>query len=330
MLVPNRHASSNSYRYGFQGQEKDNEIKGEGNSLNYTFRMHDPRVGRFFARDPLTKSYPWNSPYAFSENRVIDGVELEGLEFDKKLNKDNILSRANYLKKNPISINQGGAGTCTIAAVTYLWIKRDGEGFVKAMMDLYDKGDVRANDYDIYPDSHLYDVDVLNNKDVYWGQGEKFQTDWMVTSSIQDSQNSFYDFDGLSSDTKGAGNDLEDKISLMKKLPGYDTVTSTNFEERGTSGSEIMKEIISKREGGNDVLLGIDANAISKGLPADARHSVAYINGSYSTYKNKQGEIFHKFKVQSWGKEHMFDINEKDLNKYIFNAVYGKDEKKSE
>jgi RHS repeat-associated protein len=80
MLIPNRHGSSNSYRYGFQGQEKDDEIKGEGNSLNYTFRMHDPRVGRFFAVDPLTKDYPWNSPYAFSENRVLDAIELEGLE----------------------------------------------------------------------------------------------------------------------------------------------------------------------------------------------------------------------------------------------------------
>ncbi|MDF1674366.1 MAG: hypothetical protein P1U44_01525 [Vicingaceae bacterium] len=28
----------------------------------------------------MTKDYPWNSPYAFSENRVIDAVELEGLE----------------------------------------------------------------------------------------------------------------------------------------------------------------------------------------------------------------------------------------------------------
>jgi hypothetical protein len=42
--------------------------------------MHDPRVGRFFAVDPLAGKYPWNSPYAFSENRVIDGFELEGLE----------------------------------------------------------------------------------------------------------------------------------------------------------------------------------------------------------------------------------------------------------
>ncbi|TSJ41858.1 RHS repeat-associated core domain-containing protein [Fluviicola chungangensis] len=69
-----------SYRYGFQGQERDDEIKGEGNSLNFEYRMHDPRLGRFFALDPLTKDYPWNSPYAFSENNVIHCLELEGLE----------------------------------------------------------------------------------------------------------------------------------------------------------------------------------------------------------------------------------------------------------
>lgn len=48
--------------------------------MNYTYRMHDPRIGRFFAIDPLAPDYPWNSPYAFSENVVIDHIELEGLE----------------------------------------------------------------------------------------------------------------------------------------------------------------------------------------------------------------------------------------------------------
>ena len=80
MLLPNRHGGDVGYRYGFQGQEKDNEIKGEGNSLNYTFRMHDPRIGRFFATDPLTHEYPWYSPYQFSGNKVIAYLELEGLE----------------------------------------------------------------------------------------------------------------------------------------------------------------------------------------------------------------------------------------------------------
>jgi RHS repeat-associated protein len=76
----NGYVVSGGYRYGFQGQEMDDEVKGKGNSVNYKYRMHDPRVGRFFAVDPLAKSYPWNSVYAFSENQVIEAIELEGAE----------------------------------------------------------------------------------------------------------------------------------------------------------------------------------------------------------------------------------------------------------
>ena len=75
-----RGGSVSDYRYSFQGQESDNEVKGNGNSINFEFRMHDPRVGRFFALDPLKAKYPHNSPYAFSENKVIHAIELEGLE----------------------------------------------------------------------------------------------------------------------------------------------------------------------------------------------------------------------------------------------------------
>ncbi len=72
--------SIGKYFYGFQAQEVDNEIKGNGNSVNFEYRMHDTRIGRFFAVDPLSKSYPWNSSFAFSENKVIAWLELEGLE----------------------------------------------------------------------------------------------------------------------------------------------------------------------------------------------------------------------------------------------------------
>jgi len=62
--------------------------------------MHDTRIGRFFAVDPLAGSYPHNSPYAFSENRVIDAVELEGLEqvryftVDEKGNRTEVVDMA--------------------------------------------------------------------------------------------------------------------------------------------------------------------------------------------------------------------------------------------
>jgi hypothetical protein len=67
------------YRYGFQGQETELELW-NGESSFFKYRISDNRIGRFFAIDPLMAKYPHNSPYAFSENRVIDGIELEGLE----------------------------------------------------------------------------------------------------------------------------------------------------------------------------------------------------------------------------------------------------------
>ena len=68
------------YRFGFNGQLKDNEIYGEGNAYSFEYRIHDPRIGRFLSVDPLFKDYPWNSPYAFAENDVIRCRDLEGAE----------------------------------------------------------------------------------------------------------------------------------------------------------------------------------------------------------------------------------------------------------
>jgi hypothetical protein len=80
MQMPGRkyQAGSASYRYGFQNQETDPELW--GGAISYTYRVEDPRLNRFFSVDPLAAKFPWNSPYAFSENRLIDGRELEGLE----------------------------------------------------------------------------------------------------------------------------------------------------------------------------------------------------------------------------------------------------------
>jgi RHS repeat-associated protein len=75
-----RTMESDFYRYSFQKQEKDDELKGKGNSWNFEYRMYDSRVGRFFSTDPLEMNFPHSSPFSFSENRVIDAFEMEGLE----------------------------------------------------------------------------------------------------------------------------------------------------------------------------------------------------------------------------------------------------------
>lgn len=76
--LANRTWSVEEYRNGFQKQESDKELW-EG-AMNYKYRVEDPRLGRFFSVDPLYAKYPYNSNYAFSENVVINAVELEGLE----------------------------------------------------------------------------------------------------------------------------------------------------------------------------------------------------------------------------------------------------------
>jgi RHS repeat-associated protein len=88
------------YRFGFNGQEKDNEIKGTGNSLSFMFRMYDSRLGKFLSVDPLFASYPWNSTYAFAENDVIRAIDLEGLE---KHVITNIYNRKGELTKIKVS-----------------------------------------------------------------------------------------------------------------------------------------------------------------------------------------------------------------------------------
>ncbi len=82
MQMPGRFetAAGHNYRFGFQGQESDNEMDGSKSYYSFSYRVHDSRIGRFLSQDPLRKDFPWNSTYAFAENDVIRAIDLEGLE----------------------------------------------------------------------------------------------------------------------------------------------------------------------------------------------------------------------------------------------------------
>jgi len=81
MLMPGRkYAAENGYRYGFNGKENDNEVKGEGNQQDYGMRIYDPRLGRFLSVDPLSKSFPYYSPYQYAGNMPIYAIDLDGQE----------------------------------------------------------------------------------------------------------------------------------------------------------------------------------------------------------------------------------------------------------
>jgi RHS repeat-associated protein len=79
MQMPGRKLSG-GYRYGFNGKENDNEVKGEGNQQDYGMRIYDGRIGKFLSVDPLTKGFPQLTPYQFASNSPIANIDLDGGE----------------------------------------------------------------------------------------------------------------------------------------------------------------------------------------------------------------------------------------------------------
>lgn len=80
MQLPGRNGSSDNYRYGFNGKESENEIKGVSNSYNFGKRIYDPRIARFLSSDPFESNFPNYSPYLFAGNKPIAFVDRNGLD----------------------------------------------------------------------------------------------------------------------------------------------------------------------------------------------------------------------------------------------------------
>jgi RHS repeat-associated protein len=71
-------APSFNYRYSYNGMEKDDAIKGEGNSYDYGARFFDPRLGRFLSLDPFNNNFPSVSPFNYTENNPVWRIDSDG------------------------------------------------------------------------------------------------------------------------------------------------------------------------------------------------------------------------------------------------------------
>jgi len=84
--------TSSSYRYGFNGMEKDDEVSGSGNSYTTHFRAYDSRLGRWKSIDPKSSLSPWHSSYQSFSNNPILYIDPKG---DKEYKDKDAYAKAN-------------------------------------------------------------------------------------------------------------------------------------------------------------------------------------------------------------------------------------------
>jgi len=81
--MPGRQFNNGSYRYGFNGKEKDDEIVGSGNMLDFGAREYDTRIGRWWSTDPL-QQFVGSQYSAFANNPILhtdqDGRWIPGVD----------------------------------------------------------------------------------------------------------------------------------------------------------------------------------------------------------------------------------------------------------
>ena len=100
-----------SYRYGFNGQERDDEIYGAGNTYTAEFWEYDARLGRRWNIDPAFKKYSSMSPYSAMFNNPIYFSDPNGDDPDpnkggEKVERLSLKDRvANWLKADGFKNN---------------------------------------------------------------------------------------------------------------------------------------------------------------------------------------------------------------------------------
>ena len=72
-------ACAGVYVFGFNGMEKDDEIKNV-TGANYTtdYRAYDAQIARWWSVDPLVRNFPWQSPYVAFDNNPINKTDPRG------------------------------------------------------------------------------------------------------------------------------------------------------------------------------------------------------------------------------------------------------------
>ncbi|NQY09765.1 MAG: RHS repeat-associated core domain-containing protein [Flavobacteriales bacterium] len=204
------------YRYGFNGMEKDDEIKGSGNSYDFGARIYDPRLMRWLSLDPLASAYPSISDYASFGNNPIAIIDPDGRKL-VAVNKDVQESISTYLG-NVIGVDNGFRFKGTKLKVNKRYVKR-----------ILNDPSVKQEKKDIVESL----AQVVNNKRITVNVSTE-EDDFLFTKSRSIYETQTYDGDGDGVDDTFENGQLKkrrvkvDEIRFME-VNGKKATTSITF-----------------------------------------------------------------------------------------------------
>jgi RHS repeat-associated protein len=131
-LLPGRNYSSDSYRFGFNSQEKDDEVFwATGTSYTAEFWQYDSRIGRRWNIDPVDK--PWQSRYHAFSNNPIAKIDPNGAKDDWVERNGEVIWDENVTSSTDTDLQAGDK-----------YLGKSGTGFEDGMMTHYQGDGTKA------------------------------------------------------------------------------------------------------------------------------------------------------------------------------------------
>jgi hypothetical protein len=307
------------YRFGFNTQERDDEIAGEGNIYTAEFWEYDARLGRRWNLDPIVISYLSSylcfknspifykdviglssSPYLTPEDPVIKCITWEELNSSIKL-------RVNW----PYLVNQETTNTCGIVAIEYIFITNHSWDFWYFMNDLYNDGKSKL------PDGTEITLDpIFKNNKVELPQ-KMDMVDFIFIKSVAHTY-------GTESIQAGL------VVSLLKTLNFKDVVDNSSYIfnggtfEKKSDLKDYLFDLEKKYTEGFNLVMSINDNMLYSSRQAESslisNHWVVY-SGNLNIEENTTNpeESIVKFDVFTYGERKNVTIKLKDF----YNNYYG-------
>ncbi|MCH2231750.1 MAG: hypothetical protein MK105_15560 [Crocinitomicaceae bacterium] len=199
--------NATTYRYGFQGYEADDEIKGERNSYTTEFRQYDSRLGRWLSIDPVVKEH--ESPYAAFANNPIWFVDVNGAD--------------SSVYSQPYADHVGFGGQTVAQMDSHLddvfgMMSEAAGGDPDRIMEMWSRGKSGLLDME-NPDEYKFGILM-----------KEFQvTSFEKEAAIDDYYGNDVDFEGEISDPFSFGGFIRVDLTLPEQDQVYDILAATQY-----------------------------------------------------------------------------------------------------